>query len=46
MELEGLFGADVQRLERRRVENSIPVFLGKERWQVWRRKDAEHPPGS
>lgn len=36
-ELDALLGADFQRLEDELAEDSLPVFAGKERWQVWRR---------
>ena len=36
-ELEALLGTNFERLEDSPVGDSIPVFAGKERWQVWRR---------
>lgn len=37
-ELEALLGARFERIADAPVTDSIPVFAGKERWQVWRRK--------
>ena len=37
-ELDGLLGESFERIEDEPVADSIPVFEGKERWQVWRRK--------
>jgi len=37
-ELDSLLGPRFDRLEDRDVPDSIPVFAGKERWQVWREK--------
>jgi thiopurine S-methyltransferase len=37
-ELESLLGPNFDRYEDAAVEDSIPVFAGKERWQVWRRR--------
>ncbi len=36
--LEALLAPDFERIEDLPVEDSIPVFAGKERWQVWRRR--------
>jgi len=36
-ELKALLAADFTRIEDEPVEDSLPVFAGKERWQVWRR---------
>lgn len=36
-ELEGLLAPWFERLEDLAVNDSLPVFAGKERWQVWRR---------
>ena len=36
-ELDALLGDAFERIEDAAVEDSIPVFAGKERWQVWRR---------
>ena len=38
-ELDALLAPGFERLEDEPVEDSIPVFKGKERWQVWRRRD-------
>lgn len=35
--LAALLAADFERIEDAAVADSIPVFAGKERWQVWRR---------
>ncbi len=37
-ELGALLAADFTRIEDEPVEDSLPVFAGKERWQVWRRR--------
>ena len=37
-ELEALLQANFERLEDAPVADSIPVFAGRERWQVWRRR--------
>jgi hypothetical protein len=37
-ELDGLLANGFERREDAPVADSIPVFDGKERWQVWRRK--------
>ena len=37
-DLDALLSGDFERLEDEPVEDSLPVFAGKERWQVWRRK--------
>jgi SAM-dependent methyltransferase len=36
-ELDGLLGSAFERIEDAPVPDSLPVFAGKERWQVWRR---------
>lgn len=36
--LETLLGPNFSRIEDRPVDDSIAVFQGKERWQVWRRR--------
>lgn len=36
-ELDALMARAFERIEDAAVEDSIPVFAGKERWQVWRR---------
>jgi len=40
-ELLALLGPHFERTEDRDVPDSIPVFAGKERWQLWRRKGSE-----
>jgi SAM-dependent methyltransferase len=35
-ELEALLAPRFDRLEDRAVDDSLPVFAGRERWQVWR----------
>jgi SAM-dependent methyltransferase len=37
-DLDALLSPDFERIEDEPVEDSIPVFAGKERWQVWRRR--------
>lgn len=37
-ELDALLAGDFERREDLAVEESIPVFAGRERWQVWRRR--------
>ena len=37
-ELDGLLRGDFECVEDAEVADSIPVFAGKERWMVWRRK--------
>jgi SAM-dependent methyltransferase len=39
-ELEALLGASFERTADDAVADSIPIFSGKERWQVWRRAAA------
>ena len=39
-QLDELLAANFERIEDAAVNDSIPVFLGKERWLVWRRIDA------
>lgn len=41
-ELEQLFSPRFKRLIEQEVDDSIPVFQGKERWQIWRRDDDSH----
>ena len=36
-QLDELLAANFERIEDSAVDDSIPVFLGRERWQVWRR---------
>lgn len=37
-ELDALLGEPFERLEDAAVDDSIPIFEGKERWQVWQRR--------
>jgi len=37
-ELEALLAANFERIEDAAVDDSIPVFSGRERWQVWQRR--------
>jgi hypothetical protein len=37
-ELEALLAPGFDRIEDAPVADSIPVFAGRERWQVWRRR--------
>jgi SAM-dependent methyltransferase len=36
-ELDALLAGEFERIEDEPVDDSLPVFAGKERWQVWRR---------
>jgi SAM-dependent methyltransferase len=36
-QVRGLLSPDFELVEDRAVEDSVPVFAGRERWQVWRR---------
>ena len=38
VELDALLGGAFERVEDAPVGDSIPVFAGKERWQVWQRR--------
>ena len=38
-ELDALLAGEFERIEDEPVEDSIPAFAGRERWQVWRRKE-------
>lgn len=38
-ELESLLAADFERVAAAKVADSIAIFQGKERWEVWRRRD-------
>ncbi|HSN22364.1 MAG TPA: methyltransferase domain-containing protein [Usitatibacter sp.] len=37
-ELDALLAPSFERIEDAAVDDSIPAFVGKERWQVWRRR--------
>ncbi|KXB31877.1 SAM-dependent methyltransferase [Dechloromonas denitrificans] len=37
-ELDALLAANFERIEDAAVDDSIPVFSGRERWQVWQRR--------
>jgi thiopurine S-methyltransferase len=37
-ELDALLAANFTRIEDAAVDDSIPVFFGRERWQVWQRR--------
>lgn len=37
-ELDALLAPNFERIEEAAVDDSIPVFSGRERWQVWRRR--------
>jgi len=41
-QLQALLAPDFERIEDEPVEDSIPAFAGRERWQVWRR-EAKRP---
>jgi hypothetical protein len=36
-ELDALLSRDFERIEDAPITDSMPVFAGKERWQLWRR---------
>lgn len=38
-DLEALLSGDFERIEDEPVEDSLPVFAGKERWQVWKKRE-------
>ena len=38
VQLDELLGGWFQHIEDKLVEDSLPLFAGKERWQIWRRK--------
>jgi len=38
-DLDTMLSGDFERVEDEPVEDSLPVFAGKERWQVWRRRE-------
>ncbi len=38
-QLDALLTGEFERIEDEPVEDSIPAFAGRERWQVWRRKE-------
>jgi len=42
-ELESLLSGRFERTEDRPVGDSIPIFAGKERWQVWRLRSTSRP---
>jgi hypothetical protein len=37
-QLDELLGSSFERVEDNPVEDSLPLYAGKERWQIWRRK--------
>jgi hypothetical protein len=37
-ELEALLGASFELVEESAVTDSLPIFAGRERWMVWRRR--------
>lgn len=41
--LAGLLAPHFERIEDEAAEDSIPVFAGRERWQVWQRKTTAEP---
>jgi hypothetical protein len=42
-ELELLLSKRFERLANSAVNDSIPIFAGKERWQIWRVRDTSRP---
>lgn len=45
VQLRTMLAQYFEQLEDRPVDDSIPVFAGRERWQVWRRRGADERPG-
>ena len=41
-QLDELLGSSFERVEDNPVEDSLPLYAGKERWQIWRRKKTNH----
>jgi SAM-dependent methyltransferase len=42
-QLDQLLGRYFEKFEDRAVEDSLPLYAGKERWQIWRRNGQEQP---
>ena len=42
-ELEALLGADFEQTSDAAVQDSIPIFAGKERWQIWKVRSTSRP---
>ncbi|HUL93003.1 MAG TPA: methyltransferase [Burkholderiales bacterium] len=42
-ELEALLGADFEQTSDAAVRDSIPIFAGKERWQIWNVRSTSRP---
>jgi hypothetical protein len=41
-QLDELLGGSFEKVEDNAVEDSLPLYAGKERWQIWRRKNTNH----
>jgi hypothetical protein len=41
-QLDELLGNSFEKIEDKEVEDSLPLYAGKERWQIWRSKTAKH----
>ena len=41
-QLDGLLGGSFEKVEDNPVEDSLPLYTGKERWQIWRHKITNH----
>ena len=41
-QLDELLGGSFEKVEDNAVEDSLPLYAGKERWQIWRRKKTNH----
>ena len=44
-QLDKLLGSSFEKIEDKEVEDSLPLYAGKERWQIWRNKTATHRNG-
>ncbi|GIZ50885.1 methyltransferase [Noviherbaspirillum aridicola] len=45
VQLRAMLESWFEQIEDRAVGDSIPVFAGRERWQVWRRRERDAAPG-
>jgi hypothetical protein len=41
-QLDELLGGSIEKIVDNAVEDSLPLYAGKERWQIWRRKITNH----
>jgi SAM-dependent methyltransferase len=44
-QLDELLGGWFEKIEDHAVQDSLPLYAGKERWQIWRRKVTNHQNG-